>query len=299
MMKRTALLLTAALLVAPAVLAAQSSSFSSSLASSSLSSSSFVAPEADPGDGAGQVTPSAPKAAGPNSSFTRIGVGVGISTLGVRLQAATNLGNHIALRGSGNFFNYSANFTSNGIAATAKLSLSTAGVAVDFFPFKFPFRLSPGLLFYNGNQLTATTDVAAGTSFTLNGTKYYSANTNAATGAVPVTGTGTLGLNTTKPAFTITTGIGNMVPSKGHWSFPFEIGVAFIGAPSVKVNLGGWACYDQAQTQCADLSNANNPITVAIQSNLMAQETKWNSDLNPLKTYPIVSGGVSYSFHLR
>jgi hypothetical protein len=297
-MKRAALLLTAALLVAPAVLHAQSSaqtySFSSSLASSSLD-----APEADPGGGAGQVTPTAPKAAGSNSAFTRIGIGVGISTLGIRLQAATNIGNHLALRGSGNIFNYSDNFTTNGINATAKLSLDSAGVAVDFFPFKFPFRLSPGVLFYNGNQLKATTNVAAGTSFTLNGTTYYSGNANSVTGAVPVIGAGTLGLNTTKPAFTITTGIGNMVPSKGHWSFPFEIGVAFIGAPSVKINLGGWACYDQAQTQCTDIANPNNPIAVAIQSNLTAQVAKWTSDLNPLKTYPIVSGGVAYSFHLR
>jgi hypothetical protein len=293
-MKRVALLLTATLLVAPATLAAQSSSFSSSLASSRL----FVI-DADPEGGGGQVTPTAPKAAGPNSSFSRLGIGAGISTLGIRLQAATNIGSHLALRGSGNFFNYSDNFTTNGIAATAKLSLDSAGVAVDFFPFRFPFRLSPGVLFYNGNQLSGGTDVAAGTSFTLNGTKYYSANANTATGAVPVNGTATLGLNTTKPAFTITTGLGNMVPQKGHWSFPFEIGVAFIGAPSVNVKLSGWACYDQAQTQCADLSNANNPIAVAIQSNLTAQDAKWTSDLNPLKTYPIVSGGVSYSFHLR
>ena len=298
MMKRAALLLTAALLVAPAVLVAQSSVQSSSF-SSSLASSSLVATEADPDGGAGQVTPTAPRAAGSNSAFTRIGVGVGISTLGIRLQAATNLGNHLALRGSGNFFGYSDNFTTDGIAATAKLSLDSAGVAVDIFPFRFPFRVSPGLLFYNGNRLTATTNVAAGTSFTLNGTTYYSANTNSVTGAVPVTGSGTLGLNTTKPAFTITTGVGNMVPRKGHWSFPFEIGVAFIGAPSVNVNLGGWACYDQAQTQCTDISSASNPIAVAIQSNLTAQVAKWTSDLNPLKTYPIVSGGVAYSFHLR
>jgi hypothetical protein len=288
-MKQAALLLTAALLVAPAMLAAQSSSFSSSL----------VSTDADPDGGAGQVTPTVPRAAGPNSSFSRIGIGVGISTLGIRLQVATNIGNHLALRGSGNFFGYSDNFTTNGINATAKLSLDSAGVAVDYFPFRFPFRLSPGLLFYNGNQLTATTNVGAGTSFTLNGTTYYSASANSATGAVPVNGTGTLGLNTTKPAFTITTGLGNMVPRKGHWSFPFEIGVAFIGAPSVNVKLAGWACYDQAQTECTDISNASNPIAVAIQSNLTAQEAKWTSDLNPLKTYPIVSGGVSYSFHLR
>src|ERR1700677_3578430 len=155
MMKRAALLLTAALLVAPAVLAAQSSSFSSSLATSSL-----VATDAEPDGGAGQVTPTAPRAAGPNSSFSRIGIGVGISTLGIRVQAATNIGNHLALRGSGNFFGYSDNFTTNGINATAKLNLDSAGVAVDFFPFRFPFRLSPGVLFYNGNQLTAIADAA-------------------------------------------------------------------------------------------------------------------------------------------
>ncbi|MGO9340579.1 MAG: hypothetical protein ACLPY1_24160 [Terracidiphilus sp.] len=71
------------------------------------------------------------------------------------------------------------------------------------------------------------------------------------------------------------------------------------GAPSVKVNLTGWACYDQAQTECTDISNPNNPIAVAVQSNLAAQEAKWTSDLNPLKTYPIVSAGVAYSFRLR
>ncbi|MDR3771867.1 MAG: hypothetical protein P4L26_00890, partial [Terracidiphilus sp.] len=103
----------------------------------------------------------------------------------------------------------------------------------------------------------------------------------------------------TKPAFTVTTGWGNMVKSTGHWSFPFEIGVAFIGAPSVNVNLSGWACTDQAQTQCSDISNPTNPIAQAVQSSLSTQVAKWTSDINPLKTYPIVSGGVAYSFRIR
>jgi hypothetical protein len=107
-------------------------------------------------------------------------------------------------------------------------------------------------------------------------------------------------LNTTKPAFTVTTGWGNMIPRKGgHWSFPFEVGVAFIGAPALNVNLAGTACYDQAQTQCTNIASATNPIAIQIQGDLAAQLTKWNSDLNPLKTYPIVSAGVAYSFHLR
>jgi hypothetical protein len=108
-----------------------------------------------------------------------------------------------------------------------------------------------------------------------------------------------LGLNTNKTAFTATAGWGNMARGNGHWSVPVEVGAAFIGAPTVKVNLAGWACYDQAQTECTDISNPTNPIAIAIQSNLTAQVAKWTSDMNPLKTYPIVSVGLAYSFHIR
>jgi hypothetical protein len=90
-----------------------------------------------------------------------------------------------------------------------------------------------------------------------------------------------------------------MARGNGHWSVPVEVGAAFIGAPTVKVNLAGWACYDQAQTECTDISNPTNPIAIAIQSNLTAQVAKWTSDMNPLKTYPIVSVGLAYSFHIR
>jgi hypothetical protein len=90
-----------------------------------------------------------------------------------------------------------------------------------------------------------------------------------------------------------------MVKSTGHWSFPFEVGVVFIGAPTVQASLTGWACLDQAQTQCSDLSSPTNPISQAVQSNLSAQLAKWTNDINPLKTYPILSGGVAYSFRIR
>jgi hypothetical protein len=295
-MKPTVVLLAIAMFAAPWALIAQSSSFSSSLVTPEL-----VTPDAYSDGGEGQTASPFLTSAGSSTSrpLSRVGFGAGISPLGIQLQVATNLSNHFNVRATGNFFNYSDNFTTSGINATAKLNLASAGASLDFYPFHFPLRLSPGLLFHNQNQLTAATNVAAGTSFTLNGTTYYSANADAATGATPVTGSGILGLNTDKPAFTLTTGVGNMVPSKGHWSFPFEIGAAFIGEPTVKVNLSGWACYDQAQTECTNISNPNNPIAVAIQGNLTAQEAKWTSDLNLLNTYPIVSGGVAYSFHIR
>jgi hypothetical protein len=233
------------------------------------------------------------------SPASRVGFGVALSPLGIGFQAATNISNHLNVRGSGNFFNYNTTFNTNGFAATAKLNLASAGATLDYYPFHVGFRLSPGLLFYNGNQLTANTNVAPGTSFKINGETYYSANPSVVSGATPASGSAVLGLNSTKPAFTMTTGWGNMVPHKG-WpiSFPFEIGAAFTGAPSLNASLGGWACVDQAQTQCTNLAS-NSAIATQIQTDFSAQIGKWNSDLNVLKVYPIVSAGVAYSFKIR
>jgi hypothetical protein len=236
-----------------------------------------------------------------SSPFSRVAIGGGVSAMGINMQVAVVANRYINLRGVGNFFNYSLNNVStNGLNASGTLNFATAGASVDFYPFpNHGFRISPGALFYNQNQLTVTANAPAGTSFNLNGTTYYSANANSETGATPIVGNGTLGLNATKPAFTVTTGWGNMIPrSGGHWSFPFEIGAAFIGAPTVNVNLGGWACYDQAQTECASISG-NSQLATAVQSNLTAQVAKWKNDLSPFRYYPIISTGLSYSFNLR
>jgi hypothetical protein len=231
--------------------------------------------------------------------FSQVAFGGGISPLGIQLSLTTNLTQHFNLRSTGNVFGYSTNFTTSGIGADAKLSMKSAGTALDIYPFHKGFRVSPGLLFYNGNRITANASVAGGTSFTLNGQTYYSANANSATGATPVNGNALLSMHTTNPAVTITTGWGNTVPRNGHWSFPFELGAAFTGAPSLKVNLGGWACYDEAQTLCTDISSKTDPIAIQIQNDLSAQVTNWTKDIEPLKTYPIASIGVAYSFGLR
>jgi len=97
-------------------------------------------------------------------------------------------------------------------------------------------------------------------------------------------------------AFTITAGWGRVVSRTGHWSFPTEIGVALVGAPKVDVNLRGWACRDRAETQCANIANPTDPLAVRVQSDLRTETGKWAQDLNPLKTYPIISTGISYTF---
>jgi hypothetical protein len=288
--KSTTLCLLVALAATPCAAIGQSSTGSYEVASADSSSS---------GSTRGTAIAPATSVYSAGAPFSRFGFGVGISPLGIGLQTATNINEHLNLRATGSFFNYNTSFTTSGFTANAKLNLASAGAALDYYPFHVGFRLSPGVLFYNSNGLTASDTVAGGTSFTLNDDTFYSANPNSATGATPVNGNATLGLNSTKPAFTMTTGWGNLVPRSGrHISFPFEIGAAFTGSPSLNATLAGWACHDQAQTECTDLSS-NNPIALQVQNDLTAQLAKWTNDLSPLKIYPILSVGVGYSFNVR
>lgn len=220
-----------------------------------------------------------------------------VSPLGIGAETTANLNPHLNLRTTGSMFNYATSFSTNGFAANAQLKLASARTSLDVYPFHSGFRMSPGVMFYNQNRVTASDTVAPGTSFTLDGDTFYSARANAVTGATPVNGTALLNLHVARPAFTITGGWGNPLAGHSHWSFPVEVGAALVGTPALNVKLNGWACYDQAQTDCMNIADPNNPIAVRVQNDLQTQMAKWKGDLEPLKTYPIVSAGVAYRFH--
>jgi hypothetical protein len=102
-------------------------------------------------------------------------------------------------------------------------------------------------------------------------------------------------LHTQKTAFTATTGWGNVIPRKGgHLSFPFEIGVAFIGSPTLDIALNSGQVCDAQGQNCVNVATDQN-----VQDNLKKQIDKYKSDLDPLKTYPIVSFGIAYNFKIR
>ena len=226
--------------------------------------------------------------------FSRLAFGGGVSAMGINMQAAVIANRYMNLRGVGNYFNYSLNNLSvNGFNASGKVNFAAAGASVDFYPFpNHGFRLSPGALFYNQNRVTALGLAAAGTSITLDGTTYYSQTSD------PLNASASLGLNANKQAFTMTTGWGNLISRRGgHWSVPFEIGAAFVGAPTLSVVASGSACLDQAQTECSSITGSN-PIATAFQSNLTAQVAKWKNDLSPFRYYPIASFGIGYNFGL-
>lgn len=229
-----------------------------------------------------------PGAAGP---LSRIAIGGGLSPLGIHLLAATNVNQHLDVRGNGNFFQYSVgNISTSGFNISPQLNLASAGISLDVYPFAgHAFRLSPGAIIYNSNQAGSTVVAQGGTSFTLNNNQYYSSASN------PVTGTATLNLHTQNPAFTITTGWGSFFPARGgHWSFPFEIGVAFIGSPTVNMALTSGQVCDSTGQFCENVASDQQ-----VQADLNAQMAKYKKDLDPLKTFPVIGGGIVYNFSIR
>jgi hypothetical protein len=224
--------------------------------------------------------------------FSRVAVSAGISAMGINMQVATNVNKYINARVTGNYFSYSMNNQSfDDYTVNGKLNFAAAGVSADFYPFpKHGLRFSPGVMLYNQNNATANVAVKGGTSLSLNDHDYYSSTTN------PIQGTAAFGLNTRKQAFTATTGWGNLISRKAskHWSFPVEVGVAFINAPTVKMDLtSGQAC-DSNGLNCVNVTDY-----AELQSNLQAQVKKYQDDVYMLKYYPILSFGVGYSFHIR
>jgi hypothetical protein len=284
-MKRTVLQITLAMLATSTCLLAQSASTRYSVAAASP----FVSAA---GYTSGALSrPAAIGGSGSISPFSRLAFGGGISPMGINLQAAVNATRKINIRSVGNVFNYSVNdINTNGMNVSGDLNLASAGMSVDIYPFpERGFRLSPGVLLLNQNGATANLAVTGGTTFELNGVTYYASSTK------PITGSGRLGLHSRNPAFTMTTGWGNMIPRRGgHLSFPFEVGAAFVGTPSVSLALtGGQAC-DQFGQNCVDV--ATDPT---VQANLQAQVQKYTNNINPLQYFPILSFGVAYNFNLH
>ncbi len=233
--------------------------------------------------------------------FSRIGIGADVSPLGIGIKPAVVLTQYFDARGLINFFNYdSGTFELEGFRVDAKLHMASVGASVDCYPRNSIWRLSAGLMFFNGNQLSATTEIVPGTSFKLNSQTFYSATANPLTGATPLTGTGVLAMHRNQPAFMASFGFGKFIPrSNRHWSFPSEFGVILTGSPTIAVNAGGWACRDKMQTQCSNIGDPANPIAIQFNNALQAQLTKWRKALSSVTLYPLFSYSVVYSFNIR
>ncbi|MGO8818869.1 MAG: hypothetical protein ACLQVG_29845 [Terriglobia bacterium] len=216
----------------------------------------------------------------------KVGVGFRVSTLGLGGEAAYQLTHSSNIRGGVNYFSYSRGFDNNGINYNGDLRWLSGEAHYDWFPFSHvvrTFHLSPGVIFYNGNRVTATASSAGGNTFTLNHVTYQS------NPADPVGGTGTLAFNKAAPTFMF--GFGNLVPRNcKHFSANIEAGVAFQGSPKIGLNLSGSGCVPGTDN-CVNV--ATDPT---VQSNVHGEQTILSNDLSPFKYYPIIALTFGYRF---
>jgi hypothetical protein len=247
-------------------------------------STAFEASDPMGGSGGGGVAAPSAYSGGP---FSRLTFGATVSTLGVGVQAGTSLSPLLDLRVFGNYLNLTHTWTDSGFDLKMNMELPNAGVKLDIYPVrKIPLRISPGYLFVNQNRVRVDYHAQQGTTFTLNNINWTSDD------ADPVHGTGFLSLGGTGPM--ITAGWGRIVGrSSRRFTFPFEAGAAFIHTPVITFNMLGQICASD-QTQCQPA--ATYP-TFAI--NLVQQVAKWNQTAAPYHIFPILEGGVAYSFSWR
>ena len=217
------------------------------------------------------------------NSFGKIGIGVKVSPLGLGFEAAVPVMSNANIRAGFNMFNYSRTFNQDGVGYAGKLNFASTEAYFDWFPFHGSFHLSPGLLVYNGNKITANASVPGNQTFTFNDTDYASDPND------PLNGNAKIDFKRVAPAFVV--GWGNLVPrSHKHWSIPVEFGAIYQNAPRLAMNFSGSAC-DSSGVNCQSV--VSDP---SFQTNLQAEQTKLNKDIAPFKFYPIISVGFGFKF---
>ena len=259
------------------------------LASSCLAgygqSASSSGPSAPSTETPATVQPSSDSSSSRKSSdLGHVGAAVKVSLLGVGGEVAVSVTHHTNVRAGFNMISYSRGFDKDGISYAGKLDFKTFEAHYDIFPWAKSFHISPGVLVYAGDPITATATVPGGQSFSLGGVSYSSDPTN------PITGTGKIDFNRAAPVITV--GWGNLVSRKegAHFVVPFEMGVAFQGSPKASLALAGNAC-DSTGLNCQ-----NAATNSTIQSNVISEQTKVNNSMSFFKAYPIISLGFGYKF---
>jgi len=217
-----------------------------------------------------------------SNELPRLGIGFKLGTLGLGFNVGTALASRINIRGGANFFTYKDSLDEDGVTYNGTLQLRSVEAKVDLFV-AGGFRVTPGLLIYNDNNISATAFVPGGQSFTLGGTRYFSSVAN------PITGTAALTLNKTAPTLAI--GFGNLLPRSGrHFSVSTDIGVVFQGSPQFALGLAGNSC-SPSFTSCVPITSVPGAA-----ANIQSEQQKISDDLKPFKYYPELSVMFGWSF---
>ena len=192
--------------------------------------------------------------------------GIGIGTLGGKLQLAQSLTRNTNLRLEYNTATYNTDGETNGINYDLDLELSSAGLLFDWHTFGNGFRFTLGGL-YNDNSIGATSNINNG-SFEVGNMTFTSAQVGRLEGDVR--------FDTFAPYLGL--GWGRAV-HKGY-SVNLDLGVVFQGSPRADLrSVGG--------------TLSNSPVLL---NEIEAEERELQNELDGFDLYPVISLGVNYTF---
>jgi hypothetical protein len=194
--------------------------------------------------------------------FAGVGVDVHVSTLGYGAGVAFPVTDTVEARVGFNQYTKSINTTSSNLNYTGDLKLSSFGLLADWHLFNGVTHLTAGLM-GNNNKLNLVAVAAPGSSYTINGKPYNSADVG--------TLTTTVEFNKTVPYLGF--GWSGQAKNKGLF-FNSDFGIMFQGSPKATVTSTG---------------SGGSAMTADAQAQL-------NEDLKNYKYYPVISFGIGYAF---
>jgi hypothetical protein len=218
--------------------------------------------------------------------FSRFGVEAHAGLSGAGFNFATPLSRNFNLRTGADFFSYSTAFNDQGAHINANLLLRSGHGALDWFPFRGRFRVSPLVVFANNNQGNATAVIPAGSTLTINGQDFVSDPVD------PLHGSGSVSFRKVSPGISL--GTGNLIARKSaHFSLPLEAGFYYVGQPGLKVLFTGSACEPSLPQSIGCSPVEKDPD---FQQSLDAFITRNQHNLSYASFFPIFSLGVGYAF---
>jgi hypothetical protein len=196
-------------------------------------------------------------------------LGVAASTPGLGVELAWSFNEHLAVRAGGYAFNYDYDGEESGVDYESELDLRSAGLFLDWHPFGGAFTVSGGV-YANGNEINAVAVPDAGDSYDIGGATFTSAEVGTLAAAVD--------FNSTAPYLGL--GWRSLGGEDGGFGWHAELGVMFQGSPDVEMTSTGGTL-------------SGNPV---LQSEIAAEETDLESEVDQYDLYPVLSLGLSYSF---
>jgi hypothetical protein len=213
--------------------------------------------------------------------FRTFAFGLKGGTLGAGAELATPLARSFNLRAGVNYARFNSPFQLDGIHYNTGADYRSAQMTLDWFPRHGGFHISTGAIYFH-NGLFGTASVPAARPFTLDDVNYINSVDD------PVGGNASF-IYQKHFAPVLLVGFTNIIPrDRSRFNIPFEVGLAYTGAPTLNVNLSGTACTVQG---C--FNAATDPGT---QHNLQNELKDVSAQVGLAVAYPIISFGLAYRF---